>query len=147
MEFKNFSLMVEQNKMTAFVDFLVQGKIMGSRCKKCDMEYYPPQADCSRFLSEDMEWFECPTKCELKAFIQVLVLPKHFALPPSSLPFGKTQHVPSPVGLLEVKQGIRIIGWIPNSSPEEIKIGDLMEASSQTLEDGKISIILKKTEN
>ncbi|RLB20378.1 MAG: DNA-binding protein, partial [Deltaproteobacteria bacterium] len=43
MEFKKFSLMINETKVKSYADFLAQGKIMATRCKKCNREYYPPQ--------------------------------------------------------------------------------------------------------
>ena len=146
MEFKDFSLMVSESKVAAFAGSLAQGKIMGSRCKKCQVEYYPPQADCSSCLSDDMEWFECPTEGRLVSFSQIMVLPEHFALPELSIPFGKASLTPSPVGLLEVKEGIRIMGWIPERSASDLKVGDRMKASPQVLDDGRVTIVLAKIE-
>ena len=144
MELKQFSLMVNQSKVDAFADSLAQGKIMATRCKNCETEYYPPQADCSGCTGGDMEWFECPTEGKLVSFTQIMVLPEHFALPEPSVPFGKALLTPSPVGLLEVKKGLRIMGWIPKASPDSLQVGDRMKASPQVLDDGRITIILSK---
>jgi len=146
MEFKDFSLMVGQTKAAAFVDSLTEGKIMATRCKKCSREYYPPQADCSSCLGDDMEWFECPTEGELVSFTQIMVLPEHFSLPDIPVPFARASLTPSPVGLLEVKEGIRIMGWVPKTSPNDLTVGERMKASPQVLDDGRVTIVLEKSE-
>ena len=140
MDFEKFSLMIGQTKAAPFADFLAQGKIMGTCCKQCKREYYPPQMDCSSCLSQEMEWFECPTEGEIVAFTQVNVLPEHFALPELAIPFGKASLMPSPVGLLEVKEGLRLMGWIPKGSAKDIKVGDRMNARPQELKDGRVTI-------
>ncbi|OPX37713.1 MAG: hypothetical protein B1H11_05565 [Desulfobacteraceae bacterium 4484_190.1] len=144
MDFKSFSLMINETKVASFADYLAQGKIMATRCKKCNREYYPPQCDCSQCLSQEMDWFECPTEGRLVSFTQIMVLPEHFALPELSIPFAKAALTPSPVGLLEVKEGIRIMGWIPKTSTNHLKIGDRVKASPQMLDDGSVTIILDK---
>ena len=146
MEFKDFSLMVGQSKAAAFVDSLAEGKIMATRCKKCSMEYYPPQMDCSSCLGDDMEWFECPTEGKLVSFTQIMVLPEHFSLPVLSVPFARASLTPSPVGLLEVKDGIRIMGWVPKTSPNDLTVGEHMTASPLALDDGRVTIVLEKSE-
>ena len=146
MDFKRFSLMLGETKVNSFVDYLNQGKIMATRCKKCQKEYYPPQADCSQCLSQDMDWFECPAEGKLVAFTQIMVLPEHFALPTLEIPFGKASLVPSPVGLLEVKEGIRVMGWVPKTAVNDLRIGDRMKVRPEALDDGKVSIILEKAE-
>jgi uncharacterized OB-fold protein len=93
-----------------------------------------------------MDWFECPTEGRLMSFTQIMVLPEHFSLPDLSVPFAKATLTPSPVGLLEVKEGIRIIGWIPKISANDLKVGDRMKASPQVLDDGRVTIILEKIE-
>jgi len=144
MDFKAFSLMLAETKADEFADFLAQGKIMATRCKRCNQEYYPPQADCTHCLAHEMEWFECPTEGKLVAFTQIMVLPEHFALPTSQIPFGKASLIPSPVGIVEVKQGIRVMGWIPKISVDEVAVGDSMRISPQVLDDGRVTIVLEK---
>jgi uncharacterized OB-fold protein len=146
MEFKSFSTMVSQSKVAAFADYLAEGKIMATRCKKCQAEYYPPQADCSSCLSDDMEWFQCPVEGRLASFTRVMVLPQRLALPELSIPFAKASLTPSPVGLLEVSDGISIMGWVPNVSPEDLQVGDRMKASPLVLDDGRVTIVLEKIE-
>jgi len=144
MDFRNFSLMINQSKVGDFTNHLADRKIMGTTCRKCGGEFYPPRADCPSCLSEEMEWFECPNEGKLCAYTQIVVLPEHFALPKISIPFGKAFLTPSPVGLLEVKPGIRIMGWVPSASPEDLSVGERMRASPHVLEDGRMTIILEK---
>ncbi|HIC85601.1 MAG TPA: DNA-binding protein, partial [Desulfobacterales bacterium] len=33
-------------KVNDFVSYLEQGKVMGTRCKKCNLMFFPPRADC-----------------------------------------------------------------------------------------------------
>ena len=146
MDFQKFSLMISQTKVASFADALEQGKIMATRCTKCNKEYYPPQSDCSHCLSQEMEWFECPTEGELASFTQIMVLPEHFALPVLSVPFAKASLTPSPVGLLETKEGMRIMGWIPKTSAGDLAVGDRMKATPQTLDDGRVTIVLERIE-
>jgi len=146
MEFKAFSLMIGESKVAAFTDYLAQGKIMATRCKGCQAEFYPPQADCPVCMSNDMEWIECPTEGRLATFTQIMVLPKHFGLPPLTIPFGKASLTPSPVGLLEVKDGIRIMGWIPDTAVDDLTVGAPMKAAAQVLKDGRVTIVLQKAD-
>ena len=45
-------------KTNDFVGNLEQGKITGTKCKKCGLTFFPPRADCYQCLASDMEWFE-----------------------------------------------------------------------------------------
>jgi uncharacterized OB-fold protein len=144
MEFKAFSLMVNQSKVGVFADYLARGKIMATMCKSCKAEYYPPQADCPQCTGDRMEWIECPTQGKLVSFTQIMVLPEHFSIPQPSIPFGKASLTPSPVGLLEVRDGIRIMGWIPEASPEELQVGEQMNAYTVVLDDGRVTVAFEK---
>jgi len=46
------------SKTNDFIDYLEQGKVMGTRCKSSGESFFPPRADCFRTLSNDIEWFE-----------------------------------------------------------------------------------------
>jgi len=96
-----------------------------------------------------MAWFECPTEGKLASFTQIMVFPEHFALPALSVPFGKAWLTPSPVGLLEVKEGIRIMGWVPKTSPDDLTVGEPMKARPQVLDDGRVTIfnLIEKTKS
>ena len=146
MAFKDFSLMVTQSKAAPFAELLNEGKIMATRCKKCGVKYYPPQVDCPSCLESDVEWFECPTEGELFSFTQIMVLPEHFAMPAPAIPFGKALLTPSPVGLLDMGDGVRIMGWVPETSPDDLRVGERMRASARSLKDGRVTIVLEKIE-
>ena len=44
---KSFTAMTKTAK---FVDFLAEGKIEGTGCKKCGAKFFPPRADCCGLL-------------------------------------------------------------------------------------------------
>jgi hypothetical protein len=75
-----------------------------------------------------------------------MVLPEHFSLPALSVPFARASLTPSPVGLLEVKDGIRIMGWVPKTSTNDLTVGERMMASPQVLDNGRVTIVLEKSE-
>jgi len=45
-------------RVNDFIDFLEQGRLMGTVCRQCKRRFFPPRADCFHSLSSDMEWFE-----------------------------------------------------------------------------------------
>jgi uncharacterized OB-fold protein len=59
------------------------------------------------------------------------------------MPFSSIQFEPCPIGLLEVEDGLKIMGWIPKMDVKKIKVGIRMKASPQLLPDGKITIVLE----
>ncbi len=60
MGFENFGTVsfTTEAKTEEFMNYLEQGKIMTTRCKKCGTAYFPPKMDCPSCLDSDVEWFE-----------------------------------------------------------------------------------------
>ncbi len=146
MEFKDFSLHISQTKVAHFAEELAAGKIMATLCKKCGKKYYPPRADCSVCMGSTMEWRPVEGVGNLATYTKVYVPPEHFAIRQPSMPFSTIQFEPCPVGLLEMEDGIRIMGWMPKIDFQMIQIGMRLKASPQILPDGKVTIILEQTE-
>ena len=49
-------------------DYLKQGKIMGTKCKRCDGHEFPPVPVCNSCSSTDVEWVEISGGGELFSF-------------------------------------------------------------------------------
>lgn len=143
MEFKNFSLNIAQTKVNRFADELAAGKFMATVCKKCGKKYYPPLADCSNCMQSDMEWKQIGNEGTLVTFTKIYVPPEHFAARQPLMPFSSIQFEPCPIGLVEVEGGLKIMGWIPKVDINKIRVGMKMKASSFTLPDGKLTIVLE----
>ena len=143
MEFKNFSLYINQTKIARFIDDLASGKITGTRCKKCGKKYYPPRSDCSDCMVSEMEWIPVGVEGKLRTFTKIHVPPEHFAIPLPRMPFSSVQLAPCPIGVLEVEEGVNLMGWIPKIDIKKIKVGMRMKASPQILPDGKVTIVFE----
>jgi len=143
MEFKNFSLAINQTKVARFADDLAAGKIMSTVCRKCGKKYYPPRADCSACMTSEMEWKPLSGEGKLITFTKIYVPPDHFAVPQPPMPYSSVQFEPCPVGIIEVERGVRVMGWIPKINVKKIRVGMMMKASPQTLPDGKVTIVLE----
>jgi uncharacterized OB-fold protein len=146
MDFKNFSLGISQTKVARFAEDLAAGRIMSTICRKCGKKYYPPQADCSECMSSDMEWKELKGEGTLAAFTKIYVAPGHFGVRQPLMPFSTVVFEPSPIGLLEVEGGLRVMGWIPKVDLKKIRVGMKMRAFPQTLPDGRITVVLEPTQ-
>jgi uncharacterized OB-fold protein len=59
------------------------------------------------------------------------------------MPFSNIQFEPCPIGLLEVEDGLKIMGWIPRMDVKKIKVGMKMKASPNILPNGKITIVME----
>ncbi len=145
MDFKNFSLAISQTKVARFAEDLAAGRIMATICRKCGKKYYPPQADCSACLSSDMEWKTLKGEGTLVTFTKIYVAPGHFAVGQPLMPFSSVSFEPSPIGLLEVEDQLRVMGWIPKTDLKKIRVGMKMRALPQTLPDGRVTIVLEPT--
>ena len=45
-----------QTKAGEFVEYLEKGELRGTKCRSCGRVFFPPRADCSFCLSDDMEF-------------------------------------------------------------------------------------------
>ena len=147
MEFRDFSLYVNQTKVGRFAEDLKQGKITATVCRKCGKKYYPPRSDCSECMGNEMEWTPLDGVGALVSYTIIHVPPDRFAARQSSMPFSKVRFEPCPVGLLEVGEGLRIMGWIPRIDPKEIRTGMKCRAVAQTLPDGRVTIVLEPVDS
>ena len=102
---------VPYTKVTEFADYLKDGKLMASKCKKCGQFSFPPRADCIHCLSDEFEWVECSGKGGLHTYTII-----HAA------PTGFDDIAPYILGVLDLDDGGRLMAWI-NAPREEIKIG------------------------
>jgi len=94
-------------KVNDFVDYLEQGKLMGTRCKVCGKVFFPPRADCYSCLSSDMEWFDVKGKGKLLSFTKL-----------SYAPVGFEGELPYTLGLWDFGD-YKVFGWVSKEIPEE----------------------------
>jgi len=66
----------------------------------------------------------------------------HFAVRRPLMPFSSIAFEPTPIGILEVEGGLRVMGRIPKVDLKKIPVGMKMRASPQILPDGRITIVL-----
>ena len=143
MQFRDFTLNINQSKVARFAEELGQGRIMSTACKKCGKRYYPPRADCSACMGSEIEWKAIRGEGRLLTFTKIDVPPEHFSIPQSRMPFSSIQFNPCPVGIIEVEDGLRVMGWIPKVDVRKLRVGMKMKASAAGLPDGKVTIILE----
>ncbi|MCX8116486.1 MAG: Zn-ribbon domain-containing OB-fold protein [Desulfobacterota bacterium] len=146
MEFKDFSLFINQTKVGRFASDLAAGRIMSTLCKRCGRRFYPPQADCPSCMESEMEWREIGAEGRLLTFTRIHVPPEHFAVRQPLMPFSSVQFEPCPIGLLQVENGLTLMGWIPKVDVKKLRVGMKMKASPFTLPDGKVTIVLEPLE-
>jgi len=110
MGFEKFGVVshVTEGKVTQFVDYLEQGKVMATRCRRCGATYFPPRADCCSCLGSDMEWAEVKGPGQLISYTTA-----HYG------PTGFDQEVPYILAVAEFPEGVRIFGRVSKDLTEQ----------------------------
>jgi uncharacterized OB-fold protein len=120
-------------KTNDFVGNLEQGKITGTRCKKCGLKFFPPRADCYKCLSSEVEWFEVSGTGKLAAYSKLQYGPMGFE---GDLPYC--------IAVLDYGE-YKVFGRIAKDLPdEEIKIGMTMKTVANTLPNGQLNYVFQK---
>lgn len=128
---KSFTAMTKTAK---FVDLLAEGKIEGTVCKKCGAKFFPPRADCSSCLSNEMDWFAMPTKGKLETFTTA-----YYA------PFGFEADPPYTMGVVDFGDGLKLFARLTKGiSPETVTVGMDVTINPLNYDDGQISFEITK---
>ena len=112
-------------KVSDFAQYLKDGRLMGSKCKKCGATSFPPRADCDACMSGDFEFFEMSGKAKLHTFTKIV-----------AAPIGFEELAPYIVGVVDLEEGGRALAWFGESIKEaEIKIGMELQMVPQIFEE------------
>ncbi len=133
--FKKFGTVsfTSTTKVNDFIDYLEEGKVMGSRCKECGLVFFPPRADCYKCFSSDMEWFEVKGNGKLMAYSKL-----------KYAPIGFDEDLPYCIAVLDYGD-YKIFGRIASDIPEdEIKLGMEMRTGGNTLPNGQLNYVFHK---
>ena len=136
MSFEKFGKIsyTKETKVADFVKHLEEGKIMGTKCKKCRKLYFPPRADCADCLSSDVEWVELTGRGKLITYTTA-----HFA------PVGFEEEAPYTLALAELDEGPRVFARLSKKiSGNEIKIGMNVKLVPVRLSEERIAYELRK---
>lgn len=104
----------------AYEQYLNEGKLMGSKCKKCNALFTPPRPICIECHSSDMEWIERKGDGKLAGFTCITIGPAFMAEE------GFDRNNPYCVGVVELEGGNRVdarIEGVDAKNPETIKAG------------------------
>ena len=143
MEFKDFSLLVRDTRVRGFAEGLEQGKLLGSRCKTCGLVQYPPRSDCPQCRSSEFEWMEITGQGRLLTYTSIHVTPDHFTPDlAGTAPFSAYRYVPAPVGIVEMENGLRVMGWIRGPATQATHVGMILSPRAEVLDDGRATVVL-----
>jgi uncharacterized OB-fold protein len=143
MEFKDFSLLVQDTKVSGFVDGLERGELLASKCAMCGEVQYPPKSDCTQCFGTEFGWVSVSGTGRLLSYTTVFVTPEHFTPDLTrTAPCSSYAYRPSPVGIVEMDNGLRVMGWIRGISADAIQVGMRLEPRPEVLRDGRATVIL-----
>ncbi|MBN2467784.1 MAG: Zn-ribbon domain-containing OB-fold protein [Deltaproteobacteria bacterium] len=120
-------------KVNDFIGYLEDGKVMGTKCNKCGMVFFPPRSDCYSCLSSDMAWFEVTGEGTLISFSKL-----------EYGPVGFENDLPYTIAIAQF-QGFKVFGRISKEIPDEaIKIGMKLTVAPLKMANDKISYVFHK---
>jgi uncharacterized OB-fold protein len=100
-------------KVTDFARHLRNGRLMGSRCKRCGATAFPPRADCDACMSDDFEFVEVSGRGTLHTFTRIVAAPTGFE-----------DVAPYTVGVVDLEEGGKALAWFGETiSEDDITIG------------------------
>jgi len=120
-------------KTNDFIGHLEQGRIMGTKCRKCGLQFFPPRADCFHCLSSDMEWFEVAGTGKLLSYSKL-----------EYGPVGFEGDLPYRIAVLDYGD-YKIFGRIAKDvADEDIKVGMQMKAVVNKLPNDQMNYVFQK---
>lgn len=103
---------ISVEKTRTFFNSLTEGKILATKCKRCNEVYFPPQADCPKCRTSDFEWVELSKEGTLLTYTQVNVKPHSFSHYDDYI-----------VGIGRLPEGVNVTAWVRESDPRKLKVG------------------------
>lgn len=97
-------------KIQKFFEGLKEGKIYMTQCKKCGQKFFPPQGDCPNCLESNMNWIPLSGEGELLTCTMIVVKPSTYSHYDNYI-----------VGIAQMKEGVRVLGWLKIDDPAKIK--------------------------
>jgi len=116
---------VPYTKVQDFAVHLKDGKMMGSRCKECGYQTFPPRADCPECMSDAFEFVEYSGKGTVFTHTRI-----------AAAPSGFEDVTPFTLVVVELEEGGRLMSWLGETlTDEELKIGMEVQVVPQILGD------------
>jgi uncharacterized OB-fold protein len=119
-------------KVNDFIDYLEDGKVMGTKCNDCGRVFFPPRADCFQCLASNVDWFEVSGTGKLITFSKLEYAPVGFG---DDLPYA--------IAVLDYGE-FKIFGRIASDlSEDEIKVGMEMKTVANKLPNGQMNYVFQ----
>ena len=104
-----------------FYRFAAEKRLMAARCSKCGNLLLPPRPMCIKCFSTDLRWVELEKRGKLLTYTVIHVAPTQFQ---SMTPYA--------VGIVKLKDDLKLPGMIRGIEPEEIEVGMELEVDFDT---------------
>jgi uncharacterized OB-fold protein len=98
--------------VSSFYKFVSEKRLMAAKCNECGTVLLPPKPMCTKCFSTNLKWIELEGAGKLLSYTIIHVAPEQFQA-----------MAPYTVGIVELKNGLRLPGMICGVDPEGIKVG------------------------
>ncbi|MCS4538400.1 MAG: Zn-ribbon domain-containing OB-fold protein [Thaumarchaeota archaeon] len=92
-------------------------RILGSKCKECSAEFFPPVYKCRKCNSEKLAEQEMPKEGKVMAY----TLSRDIIT-------GFEDQEPMIIGLIELQNGVKMVAQIADASADQLAVGDKVKA-------------------
>ena len=98
--------------VSSFYKFVSEKRLMAAKCNECGTVLLPPKPMCTKCLSTNLQWIELEGAGKLLSYTVIYIAPEQFQ-----------SITPYTVGIIELKNGLRLPGMIRDVNAEEIRVG------------------------
>ncbi len=107
-------------------------RLEGSRCRDCGFTFYPPKPACPKCGSRNVERVQLPPRGRVVTWAVQYTVPEGFR-----------SRAPIVAAIIELENGVRVLGTIVDVDPSEIRDGMTVEAQLRRVaEDGDEGLIV-----
>jgi uncharacterized OB-fold protein len=99
-------------RVSSFYKFVKEDSLMAAKCNECGSVLLPPKPMCTHCFSTNLKWIELEGSGKLVSYTIIHVAPEQFQ---SMAPYA--------VGIVELRNGLRLPGMICGVEPEKISVG------------------------
>jgi uncharacterized OB-fold protein len=107
--------------ISSFYKFIEQKRLMAAKCNKCGMVLLPPKPMCTKCLSTNLRWIELEGTGKLVSYTVIHVAPEQFQ-----------SMIPYTVGIIELRNGLRLPGMVCGLDPEKVRVGMKLKIDFET---------------
>jgi len=108
--------------VSSFYKFVSEKRLMAAKCNECGTVLLPPKPMCTKCLSTNLQWIELEGAGKLLSYTVIYIAPEQFQ-----------SITPYTVGIIELKNGLRLPGMIRDVNAEGIRVGMNLKIDFDTL--------------